>query len=139
MRSIMHDKREHTCYLCMLLHGDSAEKRCLQEHHVVFGAANRKLSERYGLKVYLCTEHHLETGGPYAVHRNPEVRNTLCKMAQITFEKIYPELSFRAIFGKNYIDERDRTLLEDLRQRVEQHKEGFLLMGPGEGIEEDPF
>lgn len=139
MRSIMHDEREHTCYLCMLLKGDSGEKRCLQEHHVVFGSANRKLSERYGLKVYLCGEHHLETGGPYAVHRNPEIRLLLCKMGQIAFEKIFPELSFRTIFGKDYLAEEDRKNIEDLKKRVIPKKGEFLMLGPGEGIEEKPF
>lgn len=57
MKSIMHDKKEGTCYLCKRLCGDYYRKTT-QEHHAIFGTAGRRLSERYGLKVYLCMEHH---------------------------------------------------------------------------------
>ena len=59
MKSIMHDKRDRTCYLCMMLHDDDSMKAVLQEHHIFGGTANRKISERYGIKVYLCLDHHL--------------------------------------------------------------------------------
>lgn len=52
-KSIMHNKQDGTCYLCMVLNGDYDIRRNLQEHHVLFDASNRKLFERYGLKVYL--------------------------------------------------------------------------------------
>lgn len=51
MRSILHSKQDGTCYLCMLLHDDHGRKQT-QEHHVFYGTANRRLSEKYGLKVY---------------------------------------------------------------------------------------
>lgn len=51
MKSIM-QKKDGTCYLCRRLHGDTAPK-ATQCRHVVFGTANRKLSEKHGLKVYL--------------------------------------------------------------------------------------
>ena len=101
MKSIMHDKRDGTCYLCMLLHDDYG-RRQTQEHHVFYGTANRKLSEKYGLKVYLCMEHHTYDGGTEAVHRNHDVDMKLKEMAQTDFETRYPELSFRALFGKTY-------------------------------------
>lgn len=99
MKSIMQDKQAHTCYLCMMLHSDFTEKQT-QEHHVIFGTANRKLSEKYGLKVYLCLEHH-ETGRE-AVHRNAETALLVKKAAQRAFEKRWPDLDFRKIFGKNF-------------------------------------
>ena len=43
--------------MCALLNGDYSTKQT-EEHHVVFGAGQRQLSEEYGLKVYLCREHH---------------------------------------------------------------------------------
>ncbi len=101
MKSIMHDKKSDTCYLCMLLNGDHSRKTT-QEHHVIFGKGNRKLSERYGLKVYLCIAHHLHDGGPYAVHRNKDISDMLCMKAQEAFERAYPEEGFRAVFGCNY-------------------------------------
>lgn len=103
MRSILQDKESHTCFLCILLNSDYSDKRT-EEHHVVFGTANRKLSEKYGLKVYLCKEHHEHDGGTNAVHRNAEIRKRLCEIAQRAFEQQYPSLNFREIFGKNYID-----------------------------------
>lgn len=30
----------------------------LHEHHVFYGTGNRKVSERRGMKVYLCKYHH---------------------------------------------------------------------------------
>ena len=57
MKSILHDKGSRTCFLCMKL-GDYSEKAVLEEHHIFGGNPNRKHSEKYGLKVYLCPEHH---------------------------------------------------------------------------------
>lgn len=108
MKSIMHNKADHTCYLCIMLHGDNSIKDVLQEHHVIYGSGKRKLSEKYGLKVYLCFFHHEYDGGKEAVHRNTEISEMLKQEAQRTFEKEYPELNFREIFGKNYIDAADR-------------------------------
>lgn len=107
-KSIMHDKRDGTCYLCMMLHGDDSRKSSLQEHHVMFGRGQRKLSEHYGLKVYLCFAHHTYDGGPEAVHRNNEVRRYLEAEAQRAFEKAYPQLVFSKIFGKNVLDDASR-------------------------------
>lgn len=101
MKSIMHDKKDGTCYLCMLLHEDYSRKQT-QEHHVFYGTANRKLSEKYGLKVYLCHAHHTYDGSKEAVHRNHEIDIRLKILAQTEFEAKYPVLSFRAIFGKDY-------------------------------------
>ena len=102
MKSIMHRKEDRTCYLCMKLNGDYDRRSFLEEHHAVYGNANRKLSEKYGLKVYLCHEHH--TGSSQAVHLNNDIKQDLCKDAQKAFERHYPDLSFRLIFGINYLD-----------------------------------
>lgn len=128
MKSIMHIK-DGTCFLCSKLNKNVQAKYPLQEHHVVFGTAGRRLSEKYGLKVYLCLDHHLY--GPDAVHRNKSVKDYLCKEAQKRFEEIYPTLSFIAIFGKNYLNEEDRQQDEDNRQQF-----GFIPIDDGvEGIE----
>lgn len=100
MKSIMHAKTDNTCYLCKKLHYDNSHKYGLQEHHV-FGGANRNLSEHFGLKVYLCIYHHTE--GQFAVHNNAEYMKMIRRDGQKAFEKKYPDLSFRALFGKNYL------------------------------------
>lgn len=106
MKSIMH-KKDGTCYLCVKLHADHSQKQT-QEHHAVHGAGRRKLSEKYGLKVQLCFRHHTADGGSEAVHRNAEMDLLIKREAQKAFEKRWPALDFREIFGKNYLEEADR-------------------------------
>ena len=104
-KSIMQDKETGQCYLCRLLHNDYGIKRNREEHHVMGGVANRKLSEKYGLKVYLDPGHHQY--GPEAVHKNKEVALLLKREAQKAFMRTYPDLDFREIFGKNYLTENE--------------------------------
>lgn len=101
-RSIMQFRKE--CYLCRKMLGTDADlpDRYLEEHHVVFGTANRKKSEQYGLKVYLCHFHH--TGGVYAsVHRNKKIADELCEEAQRCFERSHSRKEWMREFGKNYL------------------------------------
>lgn len=100
MKSIMQNKEDGYCYLCALLHQDYQRRNNLEEHHVFMGP-NRQASERYGLKVYLCHEHHLDN--PEAVHVNYEVCRILQSEGQKAFMKHYPDKDFMKIFGKNYI------------------------------------
>ena len=104
MKSIMHDKEDRTCYLCMKLEGNYDTYPYLEEHHVIYGKGNRKLSEKYGLKIYLCYRHHNDQYSPDAVHNNKMFRQETCEDAQRAFESRYPTLSFRDIFGINYLD-----------------------------------
>ena len=82
--------------------GQQIERRGLEEHHI-FGGPNRKLSEKYGLKVYLCPEHH--QFGEDAVHKNPNTGYDylLKQIGQDTFDRVYPYLDFRLIFGKRFV------------------------------------
>lgn len=76
----------------------------VEEHHVFYGAANRALSERYGLKVYLCPAHHRGNGG---VHFNPLLNKQLKETAERRFNEVYP-YNFRRLFygdGIEVIDE----------------------------------
>lgn len=137
MKSIMQDKQAHTCYLCMMLHSDFTEKQT-QEHHVIFGTANRKLSEKYGLKVYLCLEHH-ETGRE-AVHRNAETALLVKKAAQRAFEKRWPDLDFRKIFGKNFLGEADSidgAARQQASGRDKNGELGFMCIGWDMGTGKD--
>lgn len=82
--------------------GDYSWKQVLEEHHI-FGGPNRHLSEEYGLKVYICPECHRTSAR--AVHQDPagEANRYLQTEGQKAFEENFPELSFREIFGKNYL------------------------------------
>lgn len=128
MKSIMHDKKPGTCYLCMALHADYSRKLVLQEHHAIFGTSNRKLSEKYGLKVYLCLWHHTE--GDEAVHRNAEIALMVKQAAQKAFEEKWPFLDFREIFGRSYTED------ADLRQEGGETGQGISFIDDGlEGID----
>lgn len=130
MKSIMqaYDRsRGSSCYLCEKLYGIYGTQYT-EEHHAIGGTANRKLSEKYGLKVRLCIQHHRE--GPEAVHNNIGNMRLLQKDAQIAFEENYPNLSFTGIFGMNYLTEEDR---EALKPHEDKSGEGFRLLEGEEG------
>lgn len=69
--------------------------------HHVFGASNRKWSEKYGLTVPLCYEHH--NGSDAGVHFNKCLDFALKKMAQARFTETWPGVDFISIFGRNYL------------------------------------
>ena len=75
-------------------------QRDLQRHHVYGGVGRRKLSEQYGLVVWLCREHHTGDSG---VHQNAELDKYVKRLAQIKFEKVYSRKRFIEIFGRNYL------------------------------------
>jgi len=85
------------------------DKNCLicgtgvtEEHHVFFGTANRKMSDKYGLIVYLCPEHHR---GQQGVHHNRHFDLMLKKEAQLVFEEdVGSRLEFMKIFGRSYLE-----------------------------------
>lgn len=122
----MHEK-DGTCYLCMKFDNNYLMLTPLHEHHVVFGnfGSGRQLSESYGLKVYLCLNHHLY--GPDAVHRNKATKEFLCKEAQKVFEEHFPDLSFLEIFGINYLDDEDRVKSAKGQQDIS----GFIPINDG--------
>lgn len=93
MKSIL-DTTKGICYECH-------QNGPTQEHHIFYGTANRKLSEKYGLKVYLCLKHHQDSRE--GVHgRNRELDQKLKKKAQIAFEQKHgSRVDFINIFGRN--------------------------------------
>lgn len=134
MKSILHDKKDRTCFLCMWLHGDDSYKEILEEHHVFFGRALRKLAEKYGMKVYLCIFHHRT--GREAVHQNGSINKMVQAYAQRAFEKKWPEKNFYSIFGRNYI--LDAELEAEIKENVENTGSvaGFTLIENGlEGMD----
>ncbi|MGN1117753.1 MAG: hypothetical protein ACI4RU_04005 [Acutalibacteraceae bacterium] len=87
------------CWLC----GRNGSADPLDRHHI-FGAANRKKSEKYGLVVYLCHERCHIFGGN-AVHQNAQTMQTLHEYGQKKFMKEQNATAdeFRKVFGKNYL------------------------------------
>lgn len=80
---------------CFICHA----KRNLEVHHVFFGSANRKLSDKYGLVVPLCPDCHRGRNG---VHNNYQLDLYIKRYAQLQFEKEYSFEKFMEVFGKNY-------------------------------------
>ena len=115
MKSIMQIP-DGRCYLCEML-GDYSEKRT-EVHHCIFGTSGRKLSERYGLKVYLCPEHHRT--GKQAVHNNHLVAALLQDKAQAAFDNYFKSYDFFVKFGRNYrISEEERLeAMNELRGKL---------------------
>lgn len=110
-KSIMQDKRGGECYLCNMLLGIDTPAACREEHHVMHGTANRRLSEHYGLKVYLCPYHH--RSGPQAVHRCRQTDILLIQAAQRVFERKYGHKKWMEVFGKNYLDTGNREFSQE--------------------------
>lgn len=92
MQSIVNNEKQ--CLVCGSTYN-------LHKHHIFFGSANRKLSEKYGCWCYLCARHHnMSSEG---VHFNKPLDTKLKKHTQKKFNEVYPELDFMRIFGKNYL------------------------------------
>lgn len=106
MKSIL-QKNKRICFLCVYLHGDDHEQftHC---HHAVHGTANRKLSERYGLKYYLCPMHH--EFSPEAVHRNKDIDTLLIKAAEIVFITKHGADKWMEIFEKNWLSDSEKRI-----------------------------
>lgn len=90
-KSIVQKERE--CLIC----GDTYH---LELHHIFYGTANRKLSDKYGLTCYLCKYHHTGRAG---IHFNKEIDDKVKRFAQTKFEEVYKDKDFLKIFGRNYL------------------------------------
>lgn len=90
-RSIL--QNEKVCYLCPRTYG-------LERHHIMSGGANRKLSEKYGLWVWLCHECHT---GKEGAQYEKDLNQLLRKQAQRKFEAIHGHELWMAVFRKNYL------------------------------------
>jgi Zn-finger protein len=94
-KSILQTEKD-SCFIC-------GSPLWLEEHHVFGGVGRRKISEKYGLKVYLC--HYCHNEPPMGVHHNKKIRKALQKWAQTEAMQHYQWTvdDFRKIFGKNYL------------------------------------
>ena len=91
-KSIIQTEKE--CYVCK----NTYDLHC---HHIFFGNGNRKISEKYGLKVWLCPRHHnLSNEG---VHFNKQLDIIIKQIAQKKFEETHSREEFMSIIGRNYL------------------------------------
>ena len=91
------DTKPSECFLC--------GRWCRTHKHHIYGGANRKLSEREGLYVYLCPAcHNMSRDG---VHMNAEKNRALQVAGQRRYEETHSRQDFMQIFGRNYIEEEE--------------------------------
>lgn len=90
-RSILQTEKE--CWVCGAVTG-------LEEHHILAGTANRRISEKYGLKVWLCHDHHTGNGG---AQYDRELSYRLKMAAQEKFEEIHSHELWMELIKKNYL------------------------------------
>ncbi len=85
------------CYFC---HRTDA----LEEHHIFFGNGQREKSDRYGLVVWLCYDHHRgNLPGRRGVHFSKPLDDELKRVAQAAFEGAHGYEVFMAEIGRNYL------------------------------------
>lgn len=92
METVLQPVKE--CYVCGTTYN-------LHSHHCIYGTANRKQSEKYGFKVWLCASHHTGNTG---VHFNKELDMHLKQLSQAYFEEVIGNRQeFIRVFGKSYL------------------------------------
>lgn len=96
----MQDEDDNRCFLCMKLN-DDYEIRYTEEHHCLFGTANRAISDRLGLRVRLCLGHHRV--GDEAVHNNAQNALILKQAAQQKYEEEHSREEWMAEVGRSYL------------------------------------
>ena len=92
MESIMHAKgKDECCYIC----GQYAT----ETHHCIHGTANRKLADKDGLTVRLCSRCHRN------LHDHSTLDRELQRLAQVRWMEYFgkSEDEFRKRYGKSYI------------------------------------
>lgn len=88
-------QKDKLCYVC-------STTQNIHEHHIFFGNPKRKLSERYGMKVWLCAYHHNMSNE--GVHFNKDLDTHLKQLGQMRFEEVHGDRDeFVAVFGRNYL------------------------------------
>ena len=94
MESIITDRMDE-CFVC--------HRPAEEIHHIIFGTANRDLSDKFGLVIPLCAYHHRI--GPYAAHKNKAANEYLKALAQRRFKEVWKDYDFVQVFGKDYSNE----------------------------------
>ena len=94
MKSILQNEKE--CFVCHT----TKDLHC---HHVFEGGTNgnRKMSEKWGMKIWLCGFHH--NMSDEGIHFNKELELEVKRMAQEVFEQTHTREEFRQAFNKSYL------------------------------------
>lgn len=102
MKRVIPGDRPNECFIC---------GRWGTETHHIFGASDRDASERYGLKVNLCENHHRGTYGAHG-REGKGLQEFLHQTGQETIEDIWkregtenPREKFRQIFRRSYLED----------------------------------
>lgn len=95
MKSIIQNKKE--CFVCKATYN-------LHLHHIFFGTANRKISDKNGFTVYLCQYHHEGTFGVHGKEGN-KLNLYLKRICQKEYEKDHTREEFIRLIGQSYIEE----------------------------------
>lgn len=96
-KSIMQTDKSY-CFLC----GRNGNGDPLEEHHCI-GGSRRKLSEKDGLKVYLCGS-RCHRNGKQSAHMSANTGLFLKQKAQEAWESKYGSREeFMSRYGKNYL------------------------------------
>lgn len=87
-------QEEERCWVC-------GSTQNLHLHHIFFGTANRKISDKNGFVVFLCYDHH---EGNQGVHHNIDLDLKLKVECERWYLKRGHTISdFISLIGKNYI------------------------------------
>jgi len=95
MKSILQSEKK--CFVCHTTLG-------LHDHHIYFGTARRKISEKNGFKVWLCYNHHEGTYGVHGSQGHPldlELKQT----CQKKYEETHSRSEFIRLIGRSYIED----------------------------------
>ncbi len=90
-KSILQSEKE--CFMC-------GTTRNLERHHVIFGRAGRKISDKLGLTIWLCYEHHKGRLGP---HLDSETDLRLRRFARPCYEDKHSRDEWIEKIGRNYL------------------------------------
>lgn len=93
MKKSIVQPEEKCCMMC-------GTTRNLELHHIFFGTANRKISDKHGFTVWLCNEHHR---GRISPHRDRDIDRTLKRLCQVVYEREHTREEFIELIGRNYL------------------------------------
>lgn len=92
MESIIQNER--VCFFC--------KSPYVHKHHVFYGTANRKLSDKDGMVIWLCPMHHNMSN--LGIHFDHDLDLEVKQIAQKRWEEIYGERKdFIRRYGKSYL------------------------------------
>lgn len=92
-KSIIEADRDYECYMCKQWGG-------IELHHIYKGK-NRKISDRNGFVVHLCSNCHRTLHGKYGHLMDIY----LMKTCQLEYEKEHSREEFMKLIGCNYLEE----------------------------------